>query len=151
MTEEKDTPIKEMDFVSGVKVVNIGDIRVARGLSYRPYTSCPHVSLVYDDRERRVWCKDCQHNIESFDAFKILTQNAHAAYAEINRMWAEAKAAQEHTIHLIATKNIERAWRGKTMAIACPHCRGGLLPEDFTPISAMGSAEIERARRKKLK
>lgn len=147
--DKKDPPIQEEEFINGVKVINFGDIRVARGLTRRPYTGCKHVALVYDKHERRVWCKDCERNIESFDAFMALVENFHDANAIYVRMKADALEARDHNLHLIAAKNIEKAWRGRTMAIPCPHCRGGLLPEDFEHIRSMCSAEIERRKRKK--
>lgn len=146
---DKDPPVQEQEFIGGVKVIDFGDIRVARGLSRRPFTTCPHKNMVYDNHERRVWCKDCEKNVDNFDAFKALVENFHKAYGQVERLRDEAIAAQEHNLHLIAAKNIEKAWRGRTMAIACPHCRGGLLPEDFQRIGSMCSAEIERQRRKK--
>lgn len=145
---EKDPPIEEQPFLGGVRVVDFGDIRVARGLSRRPYTGCKHAALVYDDRERRIWCKDCETNIEAFDGFKALVQNFAEANAEFEKIREAALSAQEHNLHLLAAKNLEKAWRGRVMAVACPHCRGGLLPEDFARgVKSMVSAEIERQRR----
>ena len=153
MTNEKDpsadTPIDPQDFLCGVRVIDFGDVRVSRGLSRRHHASCRHPALVYDRNERRVWCKDCERNVESFDAFCSLVENFHQAWAKYETIKAEALEARAHNLHLIAAKNIEKAWRGKTMALACPHCGGGLLPEDFTHGVAVCSAEIERRRREK--
>lgn len=147
--EEKDPPIEAQNFLGGVRVIDFGDIRVARGLSRRPYTGCKHHNLVYDNKERRVWCKDCERDIEPFDAFLSLVENFHAAFGAFERMKQEAEKARAHNIHLIACKELERAWRGRTMAVGCPHCRAGLLPEDFKRGGiSMCSAEIERQRRK---
>lgn len=148
--DEKDPPIDKQDFLYGMKVVDFGEIRVARGLSRRPYTGCKHLKLVYDNRERRVWCEDCERNIESFDAFLSLVENYNSAINQYEKIKETALQAHDHNLHLIAARNIEKAWRGRTMAIGCPHCRGGLLPEDFAKGGmSMCSAEIERQRRKK--
>lgn len=149
MEDDKDPPIEPQSFLGGVKVIDFGDIRVSRGLSRRPFTTCVHKNLTYDNAERRVWCKDCERNIDNFDAFKSMVENFHSAYSAIQRAKDEVEEAINHNLHLIASKNIEKAWRGKTMAIACPHCRTGLLPEDFYKIGSMCSAEIERQRRLK--
>lgn len=143
----KTPPIEEKEFLYGVKVVDIGDLRVARGLSRRPYSSCCHYRMVYDGQERRVWCKDCEQDVEAFDAFKLLVENIASEYRKLNRLREEIEEAKEHTLHLIAAKEVEKVWRGRKMAPTCPHCKGGLLPEDFVN-AGRTSAEFERKRRK---
>lgn len=145
----KQPPIEPQDYGFGVKVIDFGDARVARGLSRRPYSACRHRQLVYDDKERRIWCKDCEHNVEHFEAFKVLVENSHAFISHITRREREVAEAEQQALHLIATKNLEKTWRGRTMAVACPHCRGGLLPDDFKNIGTCTSAELELQRRKK--
>jgi hypothetical protein len=54
MNDERDPPIEPLDYVGGVAVVVIGDVRVARGMSRRHHSSCPHVQLIYDQKERRL-------------------------------------------------------------------------------------------------
>ena len=49
-----DAPIEPQEYLSGPTVVDIGDLRVARGLSRRPFSGCAHHSLVYDNKERRI-------------------------------------------------------------------------------------------------
>ncbi|WP_245006764.1 hypothetical protein ACK3BE_20030 [Pseudomonas mandelii] len=51
-----DAPIEPPDYLYGVNVVQIEDLRVAKGMSRRLASSCQHKKLVYDDKERRVWC-----------------------------------------------------------------------------------------------
>ena len=64
------------------------------------------------------------------------------------RVWEEeVKAAVKHNLHLIACKELEKVWRSKRMIPQCPHCKTGLLPEDFASIHTRVSAEIERQRR----
>lgn len=47
-------PIEPHEYLYGVKVVQIEDLRVARGLTRRPVSSCRHRKMVYDDKERRI-------------------------------------------------------------------------------------------------
>ncbi len=54
MNDERDPPIEPLDYVGGVAVVVIGDVRVARGMSRRYHSSCPHVQLIYDQKELRL-------------------------------------------------------------------------------------------------
>lgn len=147
MAEEKDPPIEKQEFLGGVKVIDIGDLRIARGLSRRPHSVCSHSRLIYDKHERRIWCEDCEHDVESFDAFEILVSNYSSAIGHYNKIKKEALEAKEHNLHLLACREIEHVWRGGRMAPACPHCKGGLLPEDFKPLRLRVSAAIERQRR----
>lgn len=49
---------------------------------------------------------------------------------------------------LRAVKALDKAWSGNVMAVDCPHCRWGLLPEDFvTGGIGQQSRELETARR----
>jgi len=146
MTDRKDPEIQPQEFLGGVKVVDIGDIRVARGLSRRAYSGCQHRQLVYDKNERRVWCKDCERDIESFDAFELVVAQFYDAKRHYETMQREVEEAQQHNLHLIACKNLDHVWRGK-MVPACPHCKAGLLPEDFKTIGTRYSGELERQRR----
>lgn len=140
--EKKDAPIVVQDFLGGVnKVVDIGDIRVARGFSRRAYTGCHHKYIHYDKTERRVWCKDCERDIEAFDAFELLVAQFYDAKSHYEKMQGQADEAVNHTIHLIACKNLEHVWRGK-MVPACPHCKEGLFAEDFRTIGTRYSKEL---------
>lgn len=149
----KTPPIVEQDYISGVKVVDIGDLRVARGLSRRPYSACRHRRLVYDQKERRIWCKDCETDVEPFDAFVLLVGNFDRAAADIERAQAEVKAAKAHNIIRIAAKKMDELFRRRNMVPACPHCGSGIFPED---VDQMGSVnreweEAKRARKAKDK
>jgi len=151
MNDKKDPPIHEQQYIAGVnKIIDFGDIRVSRGLSRRPPSTCKHRALVYDSSERRIWCKDCENNVESFDAFKGIVEQFHNAHSDLDRKREEVKQSVEHNIHLMACKNLEKIWRGRRMAPCCPHCSGALLPEDLYNTSTI-SYELEVQRRKAKK
>lgn len=145
-----DAPIEPQDYLYGVKVVQIEDLRVARGLTRRPTSTCSHKALVYDDKERRIWCSDCEQEIEPFDAFIGLCGVFSAGVKDLNsrrRKLAEAEAFQ---LRSRAAKAIDEAWRRRNTVPCCPSCSAGLLPEDFAGgIMQTRSAEFERARRKR--
>lgn len=67
-------PIEPHDYLYGVKVVDIGDIRAARGMTRRPVSTCNHRRQVFDDKERRIWCSDCESELEPFDAYMRLVE-----------------------------------------------------------------------------
>lgn len=47
-------PIVPMESVYGMKVVDIGDLRVARSMSRRVHSTCHHLRLAFDTNDRRV-------------------------------------------------------------------------------------------------
>jgi hypothetical protein len=131
MTDKKDTPIIEQEYLSGLKVIDIGDIRVARGLARRPYSGCPHRRLVYDNHERRIWCKDCERDVEAFDAFVGLVEPYSRAISDLEHKREKIAEAEGFSVRSLAAKEIDKAWRHKNMIPSCPHCGNGLFPEHF--------------------
>lgn len=151
MSDKKDPPIIEQEYLYGLKVVDIGDIRVARGLSRRPHSSCKHRAMAYDQKERRIWCKDCETDVEPFDAFLIICEHFSQAADRLERERKEINEAKDHNIIRIAAKQMDEHFRRKKMVPACPHCHAGIFPED---VAKMGSVnrqweEAKRARKEK--
>lgn len=140
MSDRKDPPIIEQEYLYGLKVVDIGDIRVARGLSRRPHSVCPHRAMAYDEKERRIWCKDCETDVEAFDAFLIICQHFHQAADRLERERKAIEEAKEHNLIRIAAKQLDEKFRRKKMVPTCPHCRAGIFPED---VAKMGSINRE--------
>lgn len=144
-----DVPIEPQDWAYGVKVVQIEDLRVARGLTRRPATSCRHKRMVYDDKERRIWCSDCESEVEPFDAFLGLVEVFSAGTSRINRRAAELAEAESFQIRSRAAKVIDQAWRSTTMAPLCPHCSVAILPEDVVGGLGSCSKALVKAARKR--
>lgn len=131
MTEKKDPPIQEQDFLYGMKVVDIGDLRVSRGLSRRVHSACRHANMVFDRSERRIWCKDCEKDVEAFDAFNQIVEQWASAYKDIDRRTKQVEEAESNSLVSLAAKQIDKIWRGRRNVPACVCCGHGLLPEDF--------------------
>jgi len=132
MTDEpKDPPIKEMDFVGGTTVIDIGDHRIARGLSRRPHTVCRHIGMVYDPRERRIWCTDCERNLDPFDAFELLVDAWHKNTRKLDKRREELAEAESKSLVSLAARGLDKIWRKRLQLPACPSCGEGLFPEDF--------------------
>ncbi len=142
-----DAPIDPQDYLYGPKVVQIDDLRVARGLTRRPASSCRHKQLVYDQSERRVWCKDCETDVEPFDAFFGVVQVWEQASNQHKRRERELAATEAFTIISRAAKVMDQAWRKKSMVPLCPHCGDGLLPGDVVGGVAMAGREMIERRR----
>lgn len=127
--DARDPPIAEQEWRGGVNVVDIGEVRVSRGLSRRHHSSCPHKRLTYDQAERRIWCRDCERDVEGFDAFRIVAEWAHVAHESLLKRERAVQEAEGFAARTIAGKKLDEAWRSKTMVPACPSCGNGLFPE----------------------
>lgn len=129
--DDRDPPIEAPGFIGGVTIIDIGDVRVSRGLTRRHWSSCPHRRMLYDMNERRIWCSDCEREVEPFDAFKMLVEQFDSAQKAIKRREDAVVSAETFKVRMLATKALDEAWRSQTMVPACPHCGFGLFPEDF--------------------
>lgn len=144
-----DAPIEPRDYVYGVKVVDIGDMRVSRGMTRRPKSTCAHGRLVYDQDERRVWCQDCEQEVEPFDAFVGLVSHFDGATKKLRDRQAAIEELEHQKIVSRAAKLIDEHWRKNTTAPCCPHCKQAILPEDVVRGLSLVSKSLEIARRKR--
>ena len=142
-------PIEPQNYLSGLKVIDIGDLRISRGLSRRPFSVCEHKALVYDSAERRIWCRECECDVDPFDAFRSLVERYSGAVYELQKKNADIEDAKSHILISLAAKNLDKSWRKRSLSPTCPHCMGVLLPEDFSNgITSCFNTEMERQRRK---
>ena len=150
MSDDRTPPIMDdMWRPDSAEVLQIEDIRVSRGLTRRPASSCRHLRLRYDQQERRIWCPDCERDVEAFDAFISLVDRLKRHNQSLDRREKAIAEAEAFTIRSRAAKVMDKAWRSRTMVPACPHCRGGLLPELFTGGVSMMGKSYARARMEK--
>jgi hypothetical protein len=149
MSDDHDPPIEPLDYLGGVTVVDFGDVRVARGMSRRHHSSCPHKRMVYDQQERRIWCEDCKKDVEAFDACRILVDSFSSAHAGLKRREQAIVEAEAFKIRTLAGKQMDEAWRSHHMVPSCPHCHNGLFPEDFKHGVAMVGKEFARSRKER--
>lgn len=142
MTDDPLTPFGQL--------IDLAGVRMQRGYSKPSGPRCKHLNLRYctEKGERRVWCADCERDIDPFDALLVLADHFHEMLSAAHDMRREAAEALKQTARLRATKALDKAWSGRVMAVDCPHCRRGLLPEDFvTGGFGRQSRELELARR----
>ena len=144
-----DAPIDPQEYLGGVNVVDIGDLRVARGLTRRPLSSCRHLKMVYDDKERRIWCQDCESEVEPFDAFKGIVERLDGTIKRLQRREREIGEAEQFTARSRAVKALDDVWRTRNAVPLCPHCSEALLPEDFARGVSSTGKELAKARRAK--
>jgi hypothetical protein len=142
MTDDPLTPFGE--------VIDLAGVRMQRGYSLSTAPKCKHLNLRYEHtlKERRVWCADCERDLDPFDALMVLADHLHDMLNAAKHMRQKAAEAVQAVARLRAVKALDKAWSGNVMAVDCPHCRGGLLPEDFvTGGVGQQSRELELARR----
>ncbi|WP_458368753.1 hypothetical protein [Pseudomonas mandelii] len=144
-----DAPIEPQEYLYGVKVVQIEDLRVARGMTRRPASSCQHKKLVYDEKERRVWCSDCEAEVEPFDAFIGIVEVFSGGMSSLQRRRRELDEAEKFQMRSRAAKVMDEAWRSTKMAPLCPHCNTAILPEDVAGGVASTSKALVAAARKR--
>lgn len=133
------------------KVIDLAGYKIERG-SAGHSVRCKHQHLVYDDVERRIWCDDCNQTIEHYDAFMVIFNNYEKMQSHAKRVVEEANEAHKHSIISRAAKMLDKAFRKRKTTPCCPHCRRGLLAEDFAGgITHQVSREFEIARRKRDK
>jgi hypothetical protein len=143
--------IKETPILPTGELIDLAGVRIQRGTpKYNP-NQCKHKNILYqsNSKERRIWCSDCERDIDPFEAFMMLSEHLEEMLSDAKSMRRQAFDALKNTARLRATKALDQAWSGNVMAVACPHCHGGLLPEDFTNGGHQTSREIEIARRKR--
>ncbi|WP_426113463.1 hypothetical protein [Pseudomonas sp. DSP3-2-2] len=118
-------------------------------MTRRPTSTCRHKKLVYDEKERRVWCSDCEAEIEAFDAFTGLVEVFSAGMTQIKRRGSQLAEAEKFQIRSRAAKVMDEAWRSTKMAPLCPHCHSAILPEDVVGGIASTSKALVAAARKR--
>jgi len=123
-------PIEPQNYLYGVKVIDIGDARVKRGKSRRPIGCCPHKNLHYDTAERRIWCSDCEADVEGFDAFVVLVENFDRGFKRMKDREEKVLAAEQSALVSRAAREMDVHWRKRSTVPLCPHCSTALLPED---------------------
>lgn len=146
-----DAPIEPQDYIYGVKVVQIEDLRVARGLTRRPTSSCRHKKLVYDDKERRIWCSDCEQEVEAFDAFVGIVEVFSGGMNRIKHRQEQLAQAEKFQIISRAAKVMDEAWRRRSMYPLCPHCNAAITPDDVVKGVALTGRKFVDAKRAKAK
>jgi hypothetical protein len=144
-------PIDPQEYLYGINIVQIDDLRVARGLSRRPRTSCNHKRMAYDQNERRVWCEDCETEVEPFDAFMGVVEVWARATNQIDRRKRELAEAEAFAIISRASKAFDQVWRSKRSVPLCPHCHEAILPADVVGGLSTASRELIEQRRKRTK
>jgi hypothetical protein len=129
------------------EVVDLAGVRLARGMLKPRQKKCDHLHLIISQSERLIECEDCNRSVDAFDAVMVVMRHMEGMLSEVNGRKRQADEAMVATLHLRGAKAIEQTWR-RSMAPCCPHCRQGILPEDFgSGVGSSISRDLEIARR----
>lgn len=127
-------------------VTTVGDLvlKRIRRLEYLP-DRCKHRHMEIDDVGQIVMCLDCGKQVTPYWALLSLVEGIDDAWQEVHDARKQAAWDAQKHVNTNAARAIEATWR-RRMAIICPHCNGGLLPEDRLGGNAV-SRETELRRR----
>ncbi len=117
------------DIVTADNVISINEFSFKRAAK-KPFDSCKHTHLEYDDAQHLIECSDCHQFIENYTAFKLLIDKFHRLQTRIDSQKRMLDSAMEKTVTLRAAQKVETAWRSRSMVPACPHCHEAIFATD---------------------
>lgn len=129
------------------KVVDLGEYRFSL-MQRRAHdkTVCQHKNMVLDDNGNIVTCKDCGKQIDPYFALRTITEDWGKIQSEIDARRDRLRDESAKSIHLLAAREVERAWRDKRHVPTCPHCGEGISAHDGFGRGLI-SKQIDDARR----
>lgn len=127
----EDVPLEPMPDPHGI-IVDFGSFKMRKGKT--PYNRekdlCKHTNVIVSQSDRRCWCEDCKTNLDPFEVVKRFLNEWTKIEQRFRSEHAKAQDALSSTVIRRAAKEFDRSW-GRRMAPCCPHCRRGLMPNDF--------------------
>lgn len=115
-------------------IIQIGDFRIARTdrkwASRTDKTICAHRSIELDDHGEIVRCMDCGIQVSAYWGLKMLAEHWEDASRKHQSAANQLAADKAASLHLLAAKKAEQAWRLRDMVPTCPHCGEGITAKD---------------------
>ena len=129
-------------------IVDLGAFRVSqvREHSTADRQACKHKHLQLDDHGDVVRCVDCNTQVSAYWALRHLLGEIERSLASLRAREDALAKAKGESLHLLAARKLDKAWREGGQVPACPHCGGGIFPEDVRRMAHI-DADIERRRR----
>lgn len=140
-------PIKPPKFIAHGNVIDLAGFKTQLVVTKRT-DECSHTRTGYSRTERKVWCKDCNTELDSFDVFLRLVDHYARATARLESEKERFQEQRNKALRSIAAKSFDDIYRSRKYVPACPHCKEALLPEDVANGLAMVCRETARERRK---
>lgn len=113
-------------------VIEFGELRLRRAREQHPLVAhgCQHRNILFDDNGGTAECEDCKKQLDLYWVLGMLSREHERAWAKVTAQHAEVQKALAASVELRAAQRVEKAWRSRTMAPACPHCHEAILPGD---------------------
>lgn len=123
------------------KVIEIGELRIKRDQrrEYERKDACKHFAFTLDTHGGIIECDDCGKQLSPYWALELLITQHERAWAKIDAAKQQHLAAKAQDLSLLAAQVVEKAWRSRKMAPACPHCNEAILSTD-----GFGRAQVNR-------
>ncbi len=129
-------------------VVDIGEwsLRRKKENSIQQEGECNHYRLDFADKGDVILCRDCGVQVSAYWALTSIAERFNQQLEAFKREKAQFEQMRQDSLHLVAAKQVEKAWRSRTMVPACPHCHRGILSSDGLGRTQISKAMEERRR-----
>ena len=130
-------------------IIQFRELRLQRASRGVKVPTCKHLQMTYT-MDGTITCRTCDVMIAPFRAFLMLVENFRDAQDQLKNSRADYEMLRKEHRHLQATRELDRAWRSRSMVPICPHCDEGIFPDDGFGGSQINKkiALAQRARRK---
>lgn len=139
--------------MSTEKIIDIDVVRATIRQNTRYEKShCKHSRITVDSDAGTIDCDDCKKSLSAFQVVVSWAKQWGEIEKAVNRQKLRAQAMSKtmrtYRIRLRALRELEKFWWKGNMLPCCPHCKRGLMPDDFTEVPPlMVSREYELKRR----
>ena len=120
-------------------VIKIGDFEFEKKERYSRFRKekdrCSHKKITLDDQGQTIHCAKCGDQLSSYWVVEEIMDAYLKGLKELKHQKTRAKSINEDLDKeyrfIKVLRKIQRAWRGKNkMAVCCPWCKVGIMPED---------------------
>ena len=128
-------------------VIELGEYRFTHKARHKiDLAQCQHKRTELDDNGNIVMCLDCGKQIDAYFVLRLITEDWGRIQEKFRATESRVNEEKDKHIHLLAAREVERAWRDRRHVPTCPHCCEGISPTDGFGRGAI-SKQIDNARR----
>jgi ribosomal protein S27E len=119
-----------------------------RGARLFPDDRCEHKKVTLDDNGGIVTCDDCGRQLDAYLTLRRMCAKWDEHKRELDAYRDRLAREAEGSMVLRAARQVEKAWRSRSMAPICPHCGQAILPQDGFGTAGFVNLQMELHRRK---
>lgn len=133
-------------------IIQIGDFSVARKGRVDRFDrqKCKHLRVELNDHGETVTCVDCGVQVSAYWALDMVAERIKSEWSKLQGAKDRLAEDKSASLHLVAARAVEKAWRKRDMVPCCPHCGEGVSAADGFGQSLV-SKRIDDARRQARK